>query len=96
MLCSKDLKGHTINSLMHLSEEDKRRLHELWRDDRDLLYDRVLQPEQHVGGDTWSLIPRGRKVVIWYLYFRDEPASVIVDTDWKGNPTNFTLVLSSF
>jgi hypothetical protein len=81
---------------MHLTVQEKEKLFNMWRDDRDLLYDRVLQSGLQVSGDSWSLIPRGKKVAIWYTYFRDTPASIIVDLDWKSKPTDFTLVLSSF
>ena len=81
---------------MHLSKDEKERLFEIWRDYRDLLYDRVLQPGQKISGDSWALIPRGKKVALWYTYFRDTPVSILVDLDWKSKPTDFTLVLSSF
>lgn len=81
---------------MHLSKDEKDRLFGMWRDYRDLLYDRVLQPGQKISGDSWALIPRGRKVALWYIYFRDTPVSILVDLDWKSKPTDFTLVLSSF
>ena len=81
---------------MHLSKDEKDWLFGMWRDYRDLLYDRVLQPGQKISGDIWELIPRGRKVALWYIYLRDTPVSILVDLDWKSKPTDFTLVLSAF
>jgi hypothetical protein len=81
---------------MQLTTREKDELRKRWRDDRDLLYDRVLQPGQTVAADIWLLIPRGRRCLLWFTYVRGGPGCIAVDVDWKNNPTDFHIVLASF
>ena len=77
-----------------VNDRDRSQLLARWRDDRDMLYDRVLHEEKT--GDMYMLVPRGKKCCLWFTYHREQPACFIVEIDRRSNPVDFIQVACAF